>query len=471
MRKKFIIKEETEWVKLTVEETLEVVRNEDAARLKYQRQGCELKKVGSNTWYKKCASTPPVSTLAKYTGQYESENTLIPNFEIVEDTGKLYMTKAGVKKELENISGDKFKGSLGVDFEIEFTLENGTATGGKLKIRNTDYNFKKKGGGNVPTPPIDPNTNTPELPFGLDGVNWRKVAKDVWQALKDAGHYVTEKAGDFWVLLTSDGKPVKDKKTKFQCIKNYTDLKQQYDPTYGHDGDKVYAIYAMDFPVNKRPTKAEFYDDGTARIIYDDVTKVEQVYIDGIELSGTWGCGKDKNSFYMKLKNGKILPWGGMKNVPDNTDILPDGGGSNVDPSLPKLKTFKEVCSSTKACPTEKQRESGKAYKLCMKCDEIKKIQESPRFKSYYFSLLEGYGKKGEADGIFGPIMQKAVSNFQEAENIKNKYGKTTGMIGPLTYARIMKPVEETEKTKLEVEPPKKEEKKELQVITKDTKL
>lgn len=483
MEKKIILKEETEWVKLTPEETLEVIRNEDAAKLKYQRQGCELKKVGSNTWYKKCASTPPVSTLAKYTGQYESESTLIPNFEIVEDTGKLYMTKAGVKKELENISEDKFKGSLGVDFEIEFTLENGTANGGKLKIRNTDYNFKKKGGGYVPPPP-NPDENSPELPFGLENVNWRKVAKDVWQALKDAGHYVAEKAGDFWVLLTTDGKPVKDYKTKFECIKNYTTAKQYYDPTFGNDGKRYYAILDMDFPVLKRPTKIEFYDDGTARFLYDDVNKVEQVVVtaketgEQIVLKGTWGCQKDGKSFYMKLDNGEIIPWGNG-GIPDKTDngTNLDGGNTGAgSENLPKLKKFSEVCPSIKACPTEKQRKEGKAFKLCMKCDEIKKIQESPRFKSYYFSLLKGYGKKEESDGIFGPIMQKAVYNYQESTGIKNKYGKTTGMIGPLTYADIMKPVEvkpeDPNKNKIEqTEPPEPNEKKELQVITKDTKL
>lgn len=314
----------------------------------------------------------------------------------------------------------------------------------------------------------------PDIPGGLQNVNWRKVAKDVWQALKDAGHYVTEKAGDFWVLLTTDGKPVKDYKTKFECIKNYTTAKQYYDPTFGNDGTRYYAILSMDFPVLKRPTKIEFYDDGTARFLYDDVNKVEQVYVtvettgEKIELSGTWGCQVDNKSFFIKLKNGQIIRWGNG-GIPEEIQNSggPDVGGSG---NLPELKSFGKACPSIKSCPTEKQRKQGKAFKLCMKCDEIKKIQESPRFKSYYFSLLKGYGKKEEADGIFGPIMQKAVFNYQESNGIKNKYGKTTGMIGPLTYADIMKPVEE----KTDAEPPeekKPDEKVELQVITKDTKL
>lgn len=324
----------------------------------------------------------------------------------------------------------------------------------------------------------------PDIPGGLQNVNWRKVAKDVWQALKDAGHYVTEKAGDFWVLLTTDGKPVKDYKTKFECIKNYTTAKQYYDPTFGNDGKRYYAILDMDFPVLKRPTKIEFYDDGTARFLYDDVNKVEQVVVtaketgEQIVLKGTWGCQKDGKSFYMKLDNGEIIPWGNG-GIPDKTDngTNLDGGNTGAgSENLPKLKKFSEVCPSIKACPTEKQRKEGKAFKLCMKCDEIKKIQESPRFKSYYFSLLKGYGKKEESDGIFGPIMQKAVYNYQESTGIKNKYGKTTGMIGPLTYADIMKPVEvkpeDPNKNKIEqTEPPEPNEKKELQVITKDTKL
>ena len=285
------------------------------------------------------------------------------------------------------------------------------------------YTFVKVSDDATAQPEEKENAPKPE-----DGINWTKVTEDVYKALKKAGHKVKEFAGNFWALLTSDGEPVGE--NVWECIDNFNEIQQYYPLNKSIGGD--YRFQLIDYQYEGRDTKIEFYKDYTALLKFDDN---DQVVPGG---KGVWSCGKDNNSYYIKWQGGKISQFGGRV----GGEVFDTGTKSGTKNGS---QTLIEACTSLKPCPTVKQVKSGKAFKLCMKCDEIKKLQNSPLLQRYYFRKLKENNKPEIADGIFGPIMKEAVLEYQTTYGIRTKSGAVTGMIGPKTYESLIKDMENSQ--------------------------
>ena len=278
-----------------------------------------------------------------------------------------------------------------------------------------------------PTPSPTP-TSTTGAPDPVNGINWSEVPENVWNGLKAAGHWVKKQGGKLWALLNADGTPVLP--DVWKCIDNFNEIQQYYPLNKSIGGD--YRFQLIDYKYEGRDTKIEFYKDYTALLKFDDN---DQVVPGG---KGVWSCGKDNNSYYIKWQGGKISQFGGRV----GGEVFDTGTKSGTKNGT---QTLIEACTSLKPCPTVKQVESGKAFKLCMKCDEIKKLQNSPLLQRYYFRKLKENNKPEIADGIFGPIMKEAVLEYQTTYGIRTKSGAVTGMIGPKTYESLIKDMENSQ--------------------------
>lgn len=243
-------------------------------------------------------------------------------------------------------------------------------------------------------------------------------------------------------------KSSKNKKTEdnvWQCIDNYNEI-QQYYPLNGSIGGD-YKFQLINYQYDGRDTKIEFYKDFTVLLKFDDN---DQVVPGG---KGTWSCGKDNNSYYIKWESGKISEFGGRV----GGEVFNTGTKTDTQKDQKNTPSLIEACTSLKPCPTVEQVKKGKAFKQCMKCDEIKKLQNSPLFQRYYFRKLKENNKPEIADGIFGPIMKQAVLEYQTTYGIRTKSGAVTGMIGPKTYASLVKDIENSENVITPTNEPKAE--------------
>ena len=419
-QKKYIIKEQTGWVKLSASELAELLRNESAFKTKMDRQGCQLKKVGTNSWYKNCdgSTQPPPPTqnpptsLSKYVGTYDGNSVLFPSFDIVEKNSKLYIKKGVIETELTNETGDVFKGSLGTDFRISFTVVGQQATSGVIIVGNNQSQFSRTTGGS-----------------GLD-INWMEIAKGTWDALKKAGYWVKEEGGKLLAAI-KDGLHVKESDIEtWKCIDNYLKSQGFFKLMTGGDGKKNWRFTDTDFVHNKKYTRLFFYQDGKVEYHYKDTGALVPGY------TGKWACGDNDKSFIINWDNGDVAKYGNFFQTGQGSN---DGGSQQGykytdQTGAPKIKGFSQVCSSVLACPKMVDVEQGKkTYRLCMKCPEIEQLQQlSPLFQQIYFDLLEENGKKLQYDQYFGPIMEAAIKNFQETID-KNIFLEEWGKIGKNT--------------------------------------
>lgn len=423
---KYIIREQTEWVALSVQELAELLRNESAFRTKMSRQGCELKKVGTNSWFKKCSGgtqqpPPPPNTptaLTKYVGTYDGKSVLFPSFDIVEKDSKLYIKKVGIEAELTNEGEDSFKGTLGTDFRIVFRVVGQQATGGVIIIGNDQTEFSRKTSGSG------------------SGLNWMEIAKGTWDALKKAGYWVKEEGGKLWAAV-QDGLHVKQEDlTTWKCVDNYLKSQGFYKLLDGSDGTKKWKYTPTNFKADGKSTFIVYFQDGRVEIRYQDGFKTVQGY------TGKWQCGKDDKSFKIVWDDGEEQVYGQFQPFGPGSNQQSGGQGSNINNTTgaPKIQSFSQVCSAVLACPKiDDVKQGKKMYKVCMKCPEIQQFQEmSPLFKQIYFDLLEENGKKQQADQYFGPIMQAAIRNFQETID-KDKFLTEWGMIGQNTLSYLSK--------------------------------
>lgn len=267
-----------------------------------------------------------------------------------------------------------------------------------------------------PTPtPTPTSTSSAGSPDPVNNINWTEVTRDVWNALKAAGHWVKEQGGKLWALLNADGTPVLP--DVWKCIDSYNDSMGYYKLSLAISDDMRFQTL-LDSKGNK--FKEEYYRNGDA-IRYDKKSN-------SLLKKGKWGCGKDGKSYYIKWEDGVNEVRGEAGETIE--DILPQDGGSGMGTGFEPAPTFSEVCTSVKACPTVlRVTKENKAFKLCMKCDEIEKLQNTPVFKQIYFRHLKNNNKEQKVDKVFGPIMEGAVKEYQEMYGIKK-----TGMIGTLTY-------------------------------------
>jgi len=70
--------------------------------------------------------------------------------------------------------------------------------------------------------------------------------------------------------------------------------------------------------------------------------------------------------------------------------------------------------------------------KVCRKCDLVKKVQDNPEIKARIFRIQKELGKEQKTDNVFGPIMLKAIKEFQSSNGIN-----PTGNVGEKTLTMI----------------------------------
>lgn len=150
------------------------------------------------------------------------------------------------------------------------------------------------------------------------------------------------------------------------------------------------------------------------------------------KMTGTWECGEDEKSYKLIWDNGQIQ----IRTL--EGDKTESGDTKTEDQDVPKKENlFSKACgTNVKACPTKQEvLDNKKAYSLCMKCPEIKELQESPRFSTFYSIRLRTMNLPEKTDEYFGPAMELAVKDFQAS----NRLGQT-GKVGKYTYERITMP-------------------------------
>ncbi len=363
---RLIIEQASEWVQLTVEETAQVLRDESAAILRYQRLGCELKKVGSRNWFKKCTSTPPPSTgLNKYVGEYEGEGFL-PSFSIKVTDGKLYASLMGGETELTNVSDNKFSGKVsGIDFEMTFELSGDSVVGGQVNGTVSGVSrtakFKRKSS--------NTNTNTSST-------------------------------------QTTSTKPP----SPWDCIENFNKKYNQFPLLRSGD----YRYEDMDLEHNGKDTIFIYYKDGKAVWAYSSDEKPI--------MEGVWQC--KENGYLIKWADGRFSRYGTKENFEGTTEPTKTTTDTLENPCV---NGYKDGCVSEEDILNKK-----KALKVCRKCDLVKKVQDNPEIKARIFRIQKELGKEQKTDNVFGPIMLKAIKEFQSSNGIN-----PTGNVGEKTLTMI----------------------------------
>jgi peptidoglycan hydrolase-like protein with peptidoglycan-binding domain len=170
---------------------------------------------------------------------------------------------------------------------------------------------------------------------------------------------------------------------------------------------------------NGRNTIIMYYKNYDAVWAYDDKKPI---------LNGKWECSGD-SGYLIKWSNGKV----------SNYNAKDDGGGglstqttTNTNTGTntlenPCVNGYKKGCVSEEDILNKK-----KALKVCSKCDLVKKVQENPEIKARIFTIQKELGKEQKIDDLFGPIMLKAVKDFQSSNGIN-----PTGNVGEKTLTMI----------------------------------
>ena len=440
---KYFLREQTEWTVIPTGE------QNSAGELKYMNLGCEVKKFGTKFFYRNCQNTPqPQTNLTKYIGTYDGQGVIFPSFEVLEKTSKLYMKKGILETELTNVSTDTFKGSLGVDFQISFNIVGTQATGGTISVGSDSTTFTRVVGG-----------------ASSGQLDWMEIAKGTWDALKKAGYWVKEEGGKLLAAIRNGMHVKKEEVNPFECIDNWNKRWGYYKLLRGDDGKTEFAFEVTDYQVDGKATKFIYYPD------YRFVVKFDKTDKDVQGGKGRWACSKDGQGYQLVWDDGRKATFSRLKGQPDGEFSTAEGGQTSQENEVTKLPTFSESCKAIKSCPSVQDvLEKGRAFKLCMKCPEIERLQKIPSLNFLYSQILEENGKKIKTDQYFGPILQAAVKRYQIG-----LFGKSTGMIGPKTYQSLMKDETSVEDKKVEtsqvkIDEPKAEETN-LEIVTSQTQL
>ena len=114
-----------------------------------------------------------------------------------------------------------------------------------------------------------------------------------------------------------------------------------------------------------------------------------------------------------------------------------DGSGSSPDASNQSDNSTNSVgCPSgySETCPDESDVKNGTdSWKICMKCDKIKELQEIPALLDKIQKIQTREGKAQKTDIYFGPIMDEAVKLLQSERGLK----VVNGRIGKETYESL----------------------------------
>lgn len=268
------------------------------------------------------------------------------------------------------------------------------------EFKIASYNFTKKGD--------DATSETDvEAPEPVDGVNWTEVASDTWEGLKKAGYWVVEKAGRLWALIGSGGKIISPTGTTvFNCINKWNEGWGYYKLLTGYEGDRKFAFEYTSHVVDGKKVKLLYFQDGEVVMRFTDSNK------DVPGGKGKWSC--TDTGYKIMWQNGQVAVFNREKGNVVGSDI-----GQETETDSSKKMSFRQACKKTLPCPLKDDVIKGKAaYKICMKCPEIKEIQENPVLSKIYFRKLSENGMAQKSDGIFGPITKAAVEEYQEMNGL-----------------------------------------------------
>ena len=356
----------------------------------------------------------PPSSFSKYVGKYDGEG-ILPEFNISEITGKLYIVTSIGNTEILNISGNQFAGSMnGVAYVLNFNETNGQITGGTAKVGPVSINFTKK----TETTPSPTNG----VPNPINDINWTEVARDTWEGLKSAGYWVKEQGGKLWALIGPGGKKITEEEANiFKCIDKWNEFYGYYPLLRGNDGDSEFAYETTTHKVDGRTTKIIYYPNKKVFLKFKDTDKIVP------NGNGTWECAKGGVGYSITWENGKKMNFGTGDKPLSTSDLVSTSTSNGTTKTIP---SFSESCRAVIDCPKATDViNKGKPYKICMKCPEIKVLQEIPTLNIIYKKYLKENGKQEITDEVFGPIMKAAVEEYQEM-NGRPK----TGQIDSATY-------------------------------------
>jgi peptidoglycan hydrolase-like protein with peptidoglycan-binding domain len=241
---------------------------------------------------------------------------------------------------------------------------------------------------------------------------------------------VAGKTISFTKVSSTPSKPDEPKtedKSVWSCIENYN---KEYNQPGLLDRDD-YRYEKVDLQHNGKDTIFMYYKDYKAVWAYFD-NKKPIIY-------GVWEC-KGNNGYLIKWSDGVISRYntkeGGGRETAATTNT-----DTNTTMTLenPCVNGYKEGCVTENDILNKK-----KALKVCSKCDLVKKVQENPEIKARIFRIQKELGKQQKTDNLFGPIMLKAVKEFQSSNGINptgNVGEKTLTMINSYSASEVNDPV------------------------------
>ena len=218
--------------------------------------------------------------------------------------------------------------------------------------------------------------------------------------------------------------PKSEDTSVWSCIENFNKKYNQFPLLRSGD----YRYEDMDLEHNGKDTIFIYYKNYKAVWAYSsDETPI---------MEGVWQC--KKNGYLIKWADGRYSRYGTKEEFEGTTDPTKTTTTTNTLEN-PCVNGYKNGCVSEEDILNKK-----KALKVCRKCDLVKKVQENPEIKARIFRIQKELGKQQKTDNLFGPIMLKAVKEFQSSNGINptgNVGEKTLTMINSYSASEVNDPV------------------------------
>ena len=205
-------------------------------------------------------------------------------------------------------------------------------------------------------------------------------------------------------------KPESDDTSVWSCIEKFNKKYNQFPLLRSGD----YRYEDMDLEHNGKDTIFIYYKDGKAVWAYSSDEKPI--------MEGVWQC--KKNGYLIKWADGRFSRYGTKEDFEGTTEPTKTTTDTLENPCV---NGYKNGCVSEEDILNKK-----KALKVCRKCDLVKKVQDNPEIKARIFRIQKELGKEQKTDNLFGPIMLKAIKEFQSSNGIT-----PTGNVGEKTLTMI----------------------------------
>lgn len=212
--------------------------------------------------------------------------------------------------------------------------------------------------------------------------------------------------------------------TPWDCIEKFN---KKFNQLGLFDRDE-YRFEEVDLQHDGKDTIFMYYSGGSAVWAYYDNKKTI--------MTGSWECKGDEG-YLIKWSNGVVSRY----NTKDSGMTGQTNNNTNTTTNTlenPCVNGYKDGCVSEEDILNKK-----KALKVCSKCDLVKKVQENPEIKARIFRIQKELGKEQKTDNLFGPIMLKAIKEFQSSNGITptgNVGEKTLTMINSYSAPKVEEP-------------------------------